>query len=156
MSDKSKSLELMKSALSKPSLLTRAGWVSLEKSDERERDEAGRYASGGGAAGGEKSLTYAEAKAALAASRGVQKPVGGAAKAPTEPVSVKEANVPHFVTDFARQHPTEAGKAKALKTMSDKTLETAMRLTTNIQDPHTKLFRDLITSELKSRKGGGQ
>lgn len=46
--ERSAAMEMMKLALSKPSLLTHGGVINLEKSDDRERDDNGRYASGGG------------------------------------------------------------------------------------------------------------
>lgn len=73
---------------------------------------------------------------------------GGGSK---EPVSMREAEVPHFVIAFGRENPTIADRKAALKSRTEEKLRTALRLTEGKLDAHTKLFRELITAELKSR-----
>lgn len=98
--------------------------LSLRKySEDQPRDDNGQWTDGGGGAGG----------------------------ADKQPVSMREAEVPHFVISFGRENPSIADRKAALKSRTDEKLRTALRLTEGKHDASTKLFRELITDELKSR-----
>jgi hypothetical protein len=111
--------------LIKAALAGRGQPLGLRKySEDQPRDENGQWTdSGGGSAGG----------------------------ADKQPVSMREAEAPHFVLSFARENPSIAERKAALKSRPDEKLRTALRLTEGKHDASTKLFRELIADELKSR-----
>lgn len=70
-----------------------------------------------------------------------------------KPVSVKEKDAPAFVHSFLKENSTIAKIKAALKSRSTEKLQIALKLIAGHEDSASKLVRDSINDELKSREG---